>query len=59
MPHDKIGNIGDLYLPKNKRFLSEPLHKKLPNIKQVVTYGARNEPSLLAQILLICTQDVR
>ncbi|HKU24659.1 MAG TPA: hypothetical protein VJQ54_04255 [Candidatus Sulfotelmatobacter sp.] len=58
MLHDKIGNIGDPYLLKNKRFLSEPLHKKLPNVKQVITDCARNKPSLLAQILLVCIEDL-
>jgi len=58
MPHDKVGNIGDVYLFKSKRFLPEPLHKKLPNMKQVVTDCARNEPSLLAQILLVRIEDL-
>jgi hypothetical protein len=58
MPQNKIENVGGLYLLKNERFLSEPLHEKPPNIKLVVTDCARNEPPLLVQILLVRTKDV-
>jgi hypothetical protein len=55
MPQNKIGNIGGFYLLKSEAFLSETLDEKLPGIKLVLTDRARNEPSLLAQILFVRT----